>query len=704
MPQLNGRLLACLLAFSAAPALALADGVSVRYDLSDPQASPFPSDRFTVTDFTQNTMRRVQLPLTDCAVRVSDCQDIRVLNTLDGFSTQPRITIPFDGAIDPATVNSDTVYLLNLGDTVSFQGIGEKVGINQAVWDKATNTLVFQPDKLLNEHTRYLVVVTDGVHDLRGKKIKPINLFDDVADFRRESAEYRGALRDALRARFPGSLNVAAASLFTTQSISSDLYRIMASIKKHPSSADFMIGKDANGNAVRAVFPVAGTNITIQRQTGSAPVSFTNSAALMAALQVSPGAVDKIAYGTFDSPNYLNASQFIPAVGTLHDTPKPQGMNKLVFQLFLPSGTKPAGGWPVIIFGHGFTDSMYGAPWTVASTFAKYGFATMSIQVVGHGGGELGKLQVTAPGGNVSLPAGGRGYDQDGNGKIDSTEGVNAAAPYTVLGNRDGLRQTVIDIMQLVQTVKTGVDVDGDGKVDLDASRIFYSGQSFGGIYGTMLLGVEPDIAAGVPNVAGGSITEVARLGVFRGLTYLSLAARQPSLINVKPGDPLLFNENIPLRNEPIRINTVPGAMAIQRVLDWNQWAQQSGNPVSYAPYLRKSPLQGNAKKDVIFQFARGDQTVPNPTITAILRAGELADRATQFRNDLALHDNPAYTVKNPHTFLTNIFGAGAPYAVQAQTQIATFFATRNTIDPDGALPYFEVPTSDLPETTNFIP
>ena len=74
---------------------------------------------------------------------------------------------------------------------------------------------------------------------------------------------------------------------------------------------------------------------------------------------------------------------------------------------------------------------MYGAPWTVASVFASRGIATLSINVVGHGGGALGTLAVLQP----SLPpvvinAGGRGIDQDGNGAIDSTEGVSAVAPY----------------------------------------------------------------------------------------------------------------------------------------------------------------------------------------------------------------------------------------------------------------------------------
>ena len=87
------------------------------------QAAPFPSNRFTVFDGTQNTLRRVSLPKPDCSVRVSDCQDIDVINTLDGFSTQPRITVPFTGDIDVATVNSDTIFLVNLGDTLTLERV-----------------------------------------------------------------------------------------------------------------------------------------------------------------------------------------------------------------------------------------------------------------------------------------------------------------------------------------------------------------------------------------------------------------------------------------------------------------------------------------------------------------------------------------------------------------------------------------------------
>ena len=118
--------------------------------------------------------------------------------------------------------------------------------------------------------------------------------------------------------------------------------------------------------------------------------------------------------------------------------PRLLGSETLTAQFFLPAGPKPAMGWPVAIFGHGFTDSMYGAPWTVASVLASQGIATVSINVVGHGGGALGTLNaLPTVGAPVQIPAGGRGIDQDGNGSIDSTEGVNAAAPQTIVSSRD---------------------------------------------------------------------------------------------------------------------------------------------------------------------------------------------------------------------------------------------------------------------------
>ena len=94
------------------------------------------------------------------------------------------------------------------------------------------------------------------------------------------------------------------------------------------------------------------------------------------------------------SPDYETASKFIPAVGSATGVPAVQGTNRLYFNLFLPSGAAPAGGWPVAIFGHGFGDNKNSSPTLLASSMARRGIATIAINVVGHGGGPLGTLTV----------------------------------------------------------------------------------------------------------------------------------------------------------------------------------------------------------------------------------------------------------------------------------------------------------------------
>jgi hypothetical protein len=641
---------------------------------------PFPSNLYTVPDYSQITRLRVDLPRPNCAVRVTDCQDIAVLDTLDGFNIQPRISVPFSGPIDPSTVSSSSVFLVGPR--------GHVVGINQIEWEPAADTLHFESDEQLAQDTRYLLVVTRHVHDASGHPLDPIDLHQLVGQ-----SDYARSLRSELLSGFVagvGPLDVAAASVFTTQSITSISEKIRRQLRATP--VDFDLGT----NGERTVFPVTPTTtVALARQNGPTP-----SAPAPLPMVALGGAVGTIAFGTYASPDYETADALIPAVGTRTGDPDVQSVNQLQFTLFMPKGDPPKGGFPVAIFGHGFTDSKDGAPWAVAGTLARNGIATIAINVVGHGGGPLGTYTVTPSAGAtpVTLPSGGRGVDQNGDGNFDSTEGVGTVGANALIGNRDGLRQTVIDLMQLVKVLRRGVDVTDGRSPDLSRQRIYYSGQSFGGIYGVQLLGLEPDIRAGVPNVAGGSIIEVARLGGFRPLVGIALATRVPPIYNAVPNATFTnFNENMPLRNLPTLIDTVPGASAIQTVLDNTEWAQQAGNPAAYAPYI---------SMPVIMQFARGDQTVPNPTTSAILRAGNLADRATLYRNDLAFAANPA-TPKNPHTFLTNIANpAVSAFAFEAQQQIATFFSSdgATVIDPDGPGPIFETPTSMVPEDVGFIP
>src|SRR5438445_5662211 len=131
MHKLVGTLLIiCVCLF--APTLAAASDVHPLFNLQSTTQSPFPSDRFTQRDSRQNTKLRVNLPLPDCTTRPSDCLDLTLLNQLDGFNTQPRISIPFDGAIDPSTVNSQTVFLLRVGSLSDPDDFPPQIiGINQ---------------------------------------------------------------------------------------------------------------------------------------------------------------------------------------------------------------------------------------------------------------------------------------------------------------------------------------------------------------------------------------------------------------------------------------------------------------------------------------------------------------------------------------------------------------------------------------------
>ena len=290
-----------------------AAGVKPLFDLGSPERSPFPSDRFTVRDSSQNTRVRVNLPKPDCAVRASDCADINVINTLDGFNLQPRISIPFSAAIDVTSVNSDNVFLVNLGDARDSDDDdrgrggrgGRTVGVNQILFDAATNTLHVESDQLLDQHSRYALIVTNGIRDTVGDRIEA----GDFARFRRDLnfgqtgdsqlKSYRKALLEALASadlddddrRGGERRRVVAASVFSTLSATSDMEKIRNQIKaSNPAPATFAIG--AAGE--RAVFPLASVaSISFARQVGTAP-AFSTSALPVSALGLIPGSVGAV--------------------------------------------------------------------------------------------------------------------------------------------------------------------------------------------------------------------------------------------------------------------------------------------------------------------------------------------------------------------------------------------------------------------------
>ena len=487
----TGILVALSVAFSVTgpPVAGITQGdqdhdVFASFDLSAPQTGPFPSDIFTVADPGNNTGRRVAYPYPDCGERPSDCADIAVINALDGWGLQTQISIPFSGDIDPASVTSDTIFVVSLESTRPGNPPGgERIGINQVVWDVETRTLLFEVDRLLDQHRRYGVIVTKSVRDTRGRKVKATSAFENYDTT--APAWYASSIRAALDAAHtlavpPGQ--VVTASVFTTQTITSVMERIRDDIKAGvPEPAEFLLGPAGE----RSVFNRTDvTSVTLRQQTVVSPPAFTDVPFVnLPHLDAVPGAVGTIAYGRYVSPDYLvHPGEYIPPVGTLSETPPVQANNLVYFTLYLPSGPKPSNGWPVVLAAGGASGNKHVSPTIFASKMASHGLATIGISHVGQGFGPLSTLQIARAGLPVlEIPDAGRGADQNGDNVFSPLEGSEAAAPRTwTISLRDAHRQTVIDLMQLVRVIEVGMDVDGDFQADLDPGRIYFHGISAG--------------------------------------------------------------------------------------------------------------------------------------------------------------------------------------------------------------------------------
>src|SRR5262249_37163463 len=161
--------------------------------------------------------------------------------------------------------------------------------------------------------------------------------------------------------------DVAAASVFTTMSVTATLEKMRDQIHAAtPAPADFLLGP----GGTRTVFHLtAMAGITFNQQTrttgpvnppGAGPAEFRNAV---------PGPRGAVALGRYVCRDYLvRPGEYIPPVGTRTGVPAIQQMNEVYFNLFLPAGPAPAGGWPVVVFGHSTSTNKNEEPLRVAAT------------------------------------------------------------------------------------------------------------------------------------------------------------------------------------------------------------------------------------------------------------------------------------------------------------------------------------------------
>jgi Bacterial Ig-like domain len=672
----------------------------------------FPDNAFTVSDRNQVTSRRVNFRLgvdypavggvvqrACTSADYSICDAFSQLNKLDGFDLQPRVTVPFTGAINLASVNDADFFITS--DTGTFAS-----GLRQLTFDPATNTLAGISDAFLREDTSYRIHVTNGIRDGAGNAVNACGGACVVRFTTRTASGELVRIRQSMDlplsnsrsayvlAGFPGaSTSTASRKLTFTQNGTNDVF-LAASVA--PSLSN----------------PLNG----IQR-TDQVKVDPTASGAFQSSAVpnlVAPGTAGYFAFGSFLSPRYQYASASghadnpygvgngftdgeIPPVPTTK-TPAPFGADRIGAIVVTPNPSVFPAPWPVAIYGPGFTRSDYDL-FVTADYNASLGILTVATDPSGHGFGPLSTTTVTSSGAPTTFLSYGRGRDLDGNGLIGDglNDGVGPTGHFQpggselptrkpIDGLESGLVQTTVDDMALGRAVAAGLDIPGVGTNLINPAKIMYYGLSFGGIYGTMLMGTDPLFHQGLLNVAGGPIVDIARLSSFRGDLAATLGRSRPSLLNGGPGLNG-FTEDLPLRNDPAEVITHPGAAALQELFGDSNWYDRTGSPETFAPRIRLRPDSAWASnpKNVVFQTAYADGTTTDPAAATIYRAGALFDRVVFYRND----KTPTYA-SDPHGWLADPTLAGR---TSGEQQLAAFLSTGLLINPNPA--WLETPIAN---------
>ena len=131
--------------------------------------------------------------------------------------------------------------------------------------------------------------------------------------------------------------------------------------------------------------------------------------------------------------------------------------------------------------------------------------------------------------------------------------------------------------------------------------------QSLGGIYGTMVAAVDDRVnvaALNVPAARSSRSPGCRRRSAQRSARWATAARRCSMAAWTASPSPPLWGQPV---TKPAGRSGDPGSVT-------GNWLNRPGSPETFAPLLRRDPLSDVGKKKFIYQFAFGDETVPNPT------------------------------------------------------------------------------------------
>jgi len=530
----------------------------------DPAAGVIPTPNNLLLSGTTDLTLNIPLP---AGANPNNFGDPQVaLNSLDGWSTTSPWSFSFSDAPNPASVvpgSSVRVFEVTLtGPGGGVTGVVRELqaGVDFVTApissDGAGRTFAMVPIRPLKQLTSYMTVLTTGIRDARGNDATPSQTYfltkrtsplcvGGVSQDPLLPASTACAL-EPLRQLNGSQLAAAAAAgvnrdsvvlswVATTQSISPVLQAVRSITR--PGAATVV--PSGLTTAIAGLPPIGDIYIGTLRLPYylSAPSAANPTAPLNTFWRAAPGAYVPpfSAFGLSPTSTNITVANPIP-VATGNET-----VPVLMTVPNAASGrSKPAAGWPVVIFQHGITRNRSDAL-AISATMAAQGFAVVAIDLPLHGLPSSNPLAIgNSPFGAVARE---RTFNVDyinnstgapGPDGVADTSGAHMINLGSLLTSRDNLRQGVADLFVLARTIPN-IDLDGNGTGDLDASRVSFVGQSLGAIVGTSFLALEPTVNVGLLSVPGGGIARMLEASPTFGPTIRAGLAAGAGL---QPGTP----------------------------------------------------------------------------------------------------------------------------------------------------------------------
>ena len=585
-------------------------------------AVPFPTDlAFSGTrDLTLNA----SLPVPSDPANAAN-GPVRSINALDGWSTvapwrfnvsaAPRANTLVAGQsirVFKVSINPTTRTVISVQRELSAQ----EFAVAQAPSDATGRTIAIVPTKPLEQLSSYMAVVTDDIKDAAGNDATPDQTYfltQRTSPLSTPATAYANpATCPSVAQSTDPLLPVGNACALEPLRLITNSHEAAAASQGIPRS-EIVLTWTATTQSITPVLS-ATRSITTASAATLVPSGLTIAAAglppiadiIIGVLPVkyyldAPTATNptgpltgnwSAAAGAYTAP--FNALGLDPTSTNLtYANPIPVAKSTQVIPVLatVPNAasgrTKPAAGWPVVIFQHGITRNRSDAL-AISGTMAAQGFAVIAIDQPLHGiraidPGISGFYIENTPFGAIANE---RTFDLDlsnnTTGQVGAPDGiVDASGTYTInlaslLTSRDNLRQAVADLFTLAKTIPT-MSVDGDATPDFDGSRVFFVGQSLGSIVGLNFVTLEPTVSTAVLSVPGGGIAQMlngsATFGprIRAGLAASGIVAGTPTFDSfmgaaqqsVDSGDPINFAAASVASGDRILLHEVVGGGSV---------------------------------------------------------------------------------------------------------------------------------------------